>query len=182
MRTKNSKNYQAITDQWIVDLAKTHRELAKRGTWEGQGQTPYFDACRVMNPFRGIGTIFTRDVGYHTSGWFKNPDFERCEHLTVSYFDPESLMPLAQDHTLTMRIAKAIFFPNIKLALIETPHFQAGRERDVWHYRVFCDERWQPVKPQGEVYSTEFTEKGWKSFSEVRDAIERHGQNPNVSK
>jgi hypothetical protein len=32
---------------------------------------------------------------------------------------------------------------------------------------VFCDERWQPILPRGEVYSREFTEKGWKSFSEM---------------
>ena len=37
----------------------------------------------------------------------------------------------------------------------------------VYHYRLFCDEGWQPLKPRGEVYTRDFIEKGWKSFSEL---------------
>lgn len=29
--------------------------------------------------------IMTRDIGYHTSGWWKNPDYERCFHVSISY-------------------------------------------------------------------------------------------------
>lgn len=39
--------------------------------------------------------------------------------------------------------------------------------KGVYHYRLFCDEAWKPIMPRGEVYSTQFTERGWKSFSDL---------------
>jgi hypothetical protein len=50
---------------------------------------------------------------------------------------------------------------------VEPPFSDHGKSMDVWHYRLFTDENWQPIKPKGEVYNTQFTEKGWKSFSEL---------------
>src|SRR5262249_14385874 len=44
-----------------------------------------------------------------------------------------------------------------------------GRKLDVWHYRLFCDPGWQPIKPRGEVYSRELTEAGWKSYSDLSE-------------
>jgi hypothetical protein len=176
-----SKNQQAAFDAWIAGLVKDHRHAANLDTWDGSGETPYFVSCRRMNPFRGIATLMTRDVGYHTSGWWKNPDFERCYHLTVSYFDPQTQRPMPQNHQVTAKIAKAMFFPHVKWVLVEPPYYETGQRRDVWHYRLFCDERWQPLKPSGEVYSTANTKAGWKSFSEVQAVIEQFGVNPNVS-
>jgi len=49
----------------------------------------------------------------------------------------------------------------------EPPYSEEGRKSDIWHYRLFCDINWQPILPRGEVYSKDFTEKGWKSFSEI---------------
>ena len=34
-----------------------------------------------------------------------------------------------------------------------------------------CDEAWKPIMPRGEVYSTQFTERGWKSFSEIHNGL-----------
>jgi len=61
----------------------------------------------------------------------------------------------------------AKFCDDRRLLWIEPPYSPEGRRSDVHHYRLFCDEHWQPIKPRGEVYSTDFTEKGWKSFSEL---------------
>jgi hypothetical protein len=47
-----------------------------------------------------------------------------------------------------------------------------GRQYDVHHYRLFADKQWRPLLPRGEVYSKEFTERGWKSFGEI------HGHEP----
>jgi hypothetical protein len=30
-------------------------------------------------------TAFPLDIGAHTSGWWKNPDYEACWHLSISY-------------------------------------------------------------------------------------------------
>jgi hypothetical protein len=37
----------------------------------------------------------------------------------------------------------------------------------VWHYRLFADPSWAAIVPRGEVYSTELTEAGYLSFSEL---------------
>lgn len=38
---------------------------------------------------------------------------------------------------------------------------------NVQHWRLFADEHWNPILPRGEVYSSKFTEIGWKSASEI---------------
>lgn len=166
--------------KWISALVKEHTELAMLGVWDGRGLTAYFEQCRFQNTFRGITTIFTRDVGYHSSGWWKNPDYERCYHLSISFFDPATIAPMPQDKALANRLVKAFYTRYAKWVWCEPPYSESGKRQDVWHYRLFCDAGWQPIRPRGEVYSKELTEAGWHSFSDVQDAIETSGTNPNV--
>ena len=168
-------------DKWLESMVQDHKDAMKTGTWDGQAMSPYFQACKRFHNPLGLSSICTRDVGYHTSGWWKSPDYERCVHLSLAFFNPFTRQPAAQDHNIAGRIVKAMFFPHAKWVLAEPPYGDSGKQHDVWHYRLFCDERWQPIKPRGEVYSTELTEAGWKSFSDVQDAIAKFGQNPNVS-
>jgi hypothetical protein len=110
--------------------------------------------------------IFTRDSGHHSSGWWKNPDYERCFHLSVSFaYLDESPAPF--DAERAMRWAKDLFREHVRWVWVEPPYSPEGKVRDVHHYRLFCDEGWQAIKPRGEVYSRELTEAGWKSFSEI---------------
>lgn len=169
-------------DAWIELAANQHRLAAKRGEWDGRGPTPYFLACRQEYFFAGCTSIFTRDVGYHTSGWWKNPDYERCKHLSLSYFDPATCEPADKNATTTEQFIAALFGDHKRWLWCEPPYSQDGKRLGVWHYRLFCDEHWQPIKPRGEVYSTELTEAGWHSYSDVQAEIERTGLNPNVRK
>lgn len=159
-------------DRWLERTIREHRVMAEQGTFQGDTFTPYLYLCRIVNPFRGVSSIFSRDTGYHTSGWWKNPDYERCYHLSVSFFDPltEQLRP--QDKKIVDQFLDGLFGPNKRLLWCESPHSKAGKKRDVWHYRLFCDEHWQPILPRGEVYSKAFTEVGWKSFSELHSGGE----------
>ncbi len=175
-----NKSQQAAFDQWLKKMVDDHNAAASRGTWDGQGMTPYWHSCRHAHMFRGIGSIMTRDVGYHSSGWFKNPDFERCMHLSLSFFDPSTRTPMPHDHDVAAKIVKAMFFPHAKLVLVESPRYDAGKTLGVYHYRLFCDAHWQAIKPRGEVYSKELTDAGWKSFSDVREAVAETGENPNT--
>lgn len=168
-----------IDDQWLENIVKAHTSAALKGTWQGRGLDRYFSSCRAVHTFRGIVTVFTRDVGYHTSGWWKNPDFERCYHLSISFFDPATLKPRPFEDATARRIAEAFYTKFTKWAWIESPYSEEGKAAGVWHYRLFCDQAWQPILPRGEVYSTELTEAGWKSFSDVQDAIATTGENPN---
>lgn len=142
--------------------------------------TLLFDACKrfkyaaMMNPWNGRDNIsedciwlleaypatvvFTKDTGYHTSGWWKNPDYERCWHLSISFVEKKPLK----------KIIENLFGPFENLIWVEPPYSKEGKSRDIYHYRLFCDEHWQPIKPRGEVYNTDFTERGWKSFSALQ--------------
>lgn len=85
-------------DKWLDSLATSHLEAAAKGEWDGSSpHTPYFQSYRFENPFRGLMTILTRDIGYHSSGWWKNPDFERCLHLSISFFHPIHRVPTPAD-------------------------------------------------------------------------------------
>jgi hypothetical protein len=144
---------------------------AESGMYSGLIRTPadeiYFERCKAYYPRTGALMIFTRDTGHHTSGWWKNPDYERCYHLSLSFRDPETFEPRPFDSKEGKRWAKLFFGDSIRRLWIEPPYSEHGIRLDTHHYRLFCDPGWQPIKPRGEVYSKEFTEIGWKSFSEI---------------
>lgn len=144
------------------------RLRAARGEFDGTSRRmPYLRSCTADHVPSGTRLIFTRDTGHHTSGWFKNPDYERCLHLSTSYREPDAGGRLAQNHRRTYQWARLFFGDTVRLAWTEPPVSERGKASEVWHYRVFCDAAWGPITPRGEVYSTEFTELGWKSFSEL---------------
>lgn len=151
-----------IIRQEILSLAIGKvKAMANKGIWNGKDFTPYFLACQWLIEELGCQVIFTREEGYHSSGWWKNPDYERCYHLSVSF-------PGGRDVKRTAKLVDLIFGANHKLLWVEPPYSKEAVKAEVWHYRLFCNEFWQPVKPRGEVYSTQFTERGWKSFSDVQ--------------
>jgi hypothetical protein len=120
----------------------------------------------------GVILIFTRDDELHTGGMLRNPDFERCYHLSLSFRDPISGEHVPFDKAEAKIFVEAFFSPeNIGKLWIESPKTPQGKKADVWHYRLMCDANWRGITPRGEVYSSEFTELGWKSFSEIHDTL-----------
>lgn len=136
---------------------------ANQGTFDGKNATEYFRSCYHFFEEPPHSVLFTRDVGAHTSGWKKNPDFERCYHLSLSFKS-------GSEKKLELKYLKSLFGENYKWLWIEPPFSILGKGRDIWHYRLFCDKNWKAIRPKGEPYDTTNTPKGWKSFSEV------HGQ------
>lgn len=153
----------------------------------------YIDECTQFHPFTGTIVIYTRDVGHHTSGWMKNPDYERCLHLSLSFREPQpswSVGRIAKPRTLAQLgavIARApynhrlaalwvekVLYPHSRLAWVESAKSPEGIELGVTHYRVFCDESWMPIMPRGEVYDTTFTELGWRSYSDLNEPRPSH--------
>lgn len=147
------------------------RQRAMRGILDGTTLTEHLvyscmhyyrlDLDRVAN------ILFTRDSGHHSSGWWKNPDYERCWHLSLSYSDFRGRGFLPQDKPKSAELARAFFGEDAKLCWIEPPYSDRGKESDTYHYRLFCDAGWQPIKPRGEVYSKDWTPAGWLSFSDL---------------
>ena len=62
------------------DIFKKIVGFAKTGFFDGRSTTTYFEECRWFVERYDCIIVFTRDIGYHTSGWWKNPDYERCYH------------------------------------------------------------------------------------------------------
>jgi hypothetical protein len=193
------------TRRRLKAIAVALRANASRGYMDGR--FGYFDGRRVpqlaLMRFCSVDVeevwtrvMFTRDVGHHTSGWLKNPDYERCYHLSLSAAGPLpeqgserrivtpggagqlvglDLKPLVGlpvqaselDRDLEEAWVDAFYGEAARYVWRESAKSDIGRRKAVWHYRVFCDETWTPIVPRGEVYSTEFTELGWQSWSEL---------------
>lgn len=155
-------------------LVSFARRRAMRGLYDGQMTEANQDLIRLcshryheIRNALGAVIIFTRDTGHHTGGWWKNPDYERCWHLSLSQRDPRTGETVPADMAFFQRLAEAFFEDDVRKTWLEGPYSPEGKATGVWHYRLFCDEAWNPILPRGEVYNTEFTEAGWKSFSEI---------------
>jgi len=143
----------------LQDLVVNAKARAATGLYDGTKETfDYLIACRSFFVPAGAKVIFTRDQGHHSCGWWKNPDYERCFHLSLS-FDEGYLSRRAES------LAKAFFGDDTRLLWIEPPQTPQGKALEVWHYRLFCDPAWKGILPTGEVYSRRMP-KGWMSFSE----------------
>lgn len=156
-------------------LALMHRR-ARYGTYDGlmiNGRLPdYVRRCTHYCANTDARMIYTRDVGMHTCGWWKNPDYERCLHLSISFEGHEAgrVYPLPQNHRVARRWATALFGDDVRRCWIEPPFSDAGKVRDVWHYRVFCAPDWSAFTPRGEVYSRDWTPADWLSWSDLYGA------------
>jgi hypothetical protein len=167
-------------EKWLkASVAKKLQIASWLDTFDGT-MTPrssrYLDAATAFHAPSGSLLIFTRDTGHHTSGWFKNPEFERCFHFSLHFTEPfERTMPRQFDKKLAQEWCELLFEDHARKVWIESAKTAEGRTLEVLHYRLFCDERWSPIMPRGEVYSREFTEKGWQSWGDL------HGDAPEPS-
>jgi hypothetical protein len=160
---------QAIDEQLVL----TARLRAARGLYSGR-QHPrdraYLEHCTHFDPVTGTSIIYTRDADPHRDGWWKNPDYARNRHLSLGYRVPAAPnIPRPHDRRLTALWLAAFFADDRRWLWSEPPFSRHGKQLDIWHFRLFCDEGWSPIKPRGEVYSRDNTPAGWKSWSEVRE-------------
>lgn len=149
--------------------AKMMKKHAAAGTFDGRTEGIYFKRAKRVHQESGTLMIYTRDVGHHTSGWWKNPDYERCLHLSISYWDMETRTPRPFEAALT-KLWIVTFFGEWRRYIWEEKASTPNLRSDVRHFRVFCNAAWQPIIPRGEVYSREFIEAGWLSWSDARYA------------
>lgn len=160
----------------LVPFARARAQIGVydgRGTLANQRLIAYCTHhYRNLREGRSASVIYTRDMGHHSGGWWKNPDYEYCLHLSLANADPETGAPAPRDEKFFEQIAVAFFGDDARKAWIEGPYSPEGRAKDVWHYRVFCDQGWSPILPRGEVYARELTEAGWRSFSEIHGTDE----------
>lgn len=156
---------------WLMpSVAQDRRRIAGYGIYDGwiHNTGRYAERCKAFHQPTGTLMIFTRDAGMHASGWWKNPEYERCLHLSLSFRDVETGDRAPRNKKLTGQWLDYFFGDNKRMLWCEPPFSPEGKQCDTWHYRLFCAPNWTPIIPRGEVYSKEFTEMGWKSFSDVQ--------------
>lgn len=161
-------------EEWMPTVVSELRRRAKHGTFDGKMSREAFSYMRHCTYDDGVThtrLILTRDTGHHTSGWLKNPDYERCWHLSTSAEPTMIVLPGVQRTELDAKTVRqwvvAFFGDAARYVWSESPKSEVGKQRGVWHWRLFCDAQWAPILPRKEVYSREFTEEGWQSASQV---------------
>lgn len=140
---------------------------ARSSTWNGTDFSPYFNGCRWFLERELMSIVLTRDDYHHSSGWWKNPDYERCWHLSLGFFDGNKQVK-DKDVKKTEEFLSYVFGKHKNKIWTEPPYSEIGKKRGIWHYRLFCDPRWNPIIPRKEVYSKDYTEPGWMSYSELQ--------------
>jgi hypothetical protein len=171
-----------FTEDWTREnVAEYLRRRALRWSHDGSqslAAKAYLDGCTAAYRPDGIILIFTKEHGYHSSGWWKNPDYERCFHLSCSFRDPETGAHIDYDHKRVAPWIEYFFGPTRNLIWTEPPYSSEGKKAQVWHYRVFYAPDWvAPIMPRGEVYSKDWTPAGWLSFSDLQDKLRREEAN-----
>lgn len=157
----------------MANVAEHLKAMARTGSFpyfdgsDSPQARAYIERCRRVHLGSGAIVLFTRDVGHHTSGWIKNPDYERCFHLSLSFRDMATFEPRPHHRSVALDWCRAFFGQHVRWTWTESPKSKAGRYLDVWHTRLFCDAGWQPIKPRGEVYDRTWTPEDWKTWGEV---------------
>lgn len=158
----------ALGPQYTVASAAGLAKI-RAARWTFDGRNPAgLDGLRYVHEPTGTVFCYSRDIGHHSSGWWKNPDYERCRHLSLSFVEPGTLVRAPRDKQLTSAWVDAFFGDDRTKLWCEPPYSASGKAIEVWHYRLFCAPDWSPWIPRGEVYSKQFTEIGWKSWSDVQ--------------
>lgn len=87
--------------------------------------------------------IYTRDLAVE--------DFPRCWHLSMSpipglvVIGDVALHLLKLDARMAELWVAAFFAQHASKVVVTEPESQVGRERAVKHWRLPCDERWEPL-------------------------------------
>ena len=158
---------------WTYEnIAGYLKRMANTGSYNGE-LTPaaerYRDACQAGHRPSGSLLIYTRDIGMHACGWWKNPDYNQCLHLSLSFRDPKTGAYRSRDAEMSRIWVETFFGPLKNLIWTEPPAYAEGKKADVYHYRVFFAPGWvAPILPRGEVYSKDWTPAGWLSWSDAR--------------
>jgi hypothetical protein len=166
-----------FSESWSLEqIAEWMKTCAAGGHYTGI-MTPaakrYLDHCKAAHRPSGSILIFTRDAGMHSSGWWKNPDYERCWHLSLSFRDPVTGAVRPRDKQWTRIWIDVIFGPLKTLIWTEPPYYPEGKKSDVYHFRVFFSEDWRsPILPRDEVYTRTHTPADWLSWSDARAKLE----------
>ena len=154
----------------IAAVARNLRHTAFRFPWDGRlaiSPRHRWVGPGITEP-RTTSITVTFDFGYAGSGWWKNAEYDRCLHLSITHptnrvvsrVDPRTKMPFNVFDCETPTDAEvwawavALFGTDAAKAWVEpaASTLDPYRLPNVVHARVFCDDH-GPIIPTGEVYN-----------------------------
>lgn len=109
---------------------------------------------------------FARDVGHHTHGGYKSPEVNRCYHLSLSFADDEAKAILPFDGAAMTQWLRSLFGSDLPAVWAEPPG-NDGRDLQHWHFRLFCDERWNAIEDEPVHMQRELRRRGWVRVGEI---------------
>lgn len=131
------------------------KSAARNTPWVGE--TPAHPrhrmlASALLEPGRLTSLLLTFDVGYHACGWWKNSDYDRCWHLSLTH--PAGQHLETPDEREVFAWAERLWREHASKAWIEgaASSLDVYRLPNVVHARLFVGAHDEPIIPEGEVY------------------------------
>jgi hypothetical protein len=120
-------------------------------------------ADSLTEPGRKTSILLTFDQGTHASGWWRNSEYDRCLHLSLTHppdrrliADPNNLPAIQSPSDKEVAAwAAAVFGPHTDKLWIEpaASALDPYRRPNVPHIRLFLNRDNYPILPTGEVYT-----------------------------
>lgn len=116
---------------------------------------------------RAVVVILSRD-NLVKMGFWKNTDFARCLHLSISFRYPSTGQPAPWCNATAKRIVAAVFGTDARLTWWEPAYTPEGKFCGVQHWRMFYSPGWwMPINPKGEPYTMNVP-FGWNEWTEYQ--------------
>jgi hypothetical protein len=91
--------------------------------------------------------------------------YARYWHLSTSFYRWPDGWPLPNDKARSAEIMRAFFAADADLVWCGPPWSPEGRVVDAWHFWLFCDARWRPLRPRPAAL-----EPDWRGVDQLYDA------------
>lgn len=155
-------------DSDVVSLRFRHlgeisrlKSWARSHPWDGRAAVSSSHrtvAASLEDPAVKVSILYTFDHGAHSSGWWRNSDYEMCWHLSMVAMHDRTYVDVPERDRRAW--PRAFFGVDAVKAWWEPPapeydaYRRAPASRHTWHVRLFLDRATgMPIIPEGEVYT-----------------------------
>lgn len=158
-------------EKWTIPrVAEEMRRNAMGWVYDGSEPTPETKRRKSNSVAQHYPTntslVFGRDRGHHTLGGWKSPEVERCFHLSLSFVDMDKRIVKKTESGLVQLWLRSFFGDALDLVWAEPPGNEAY-DMQQWHFRLFCDETWNPLEKEPVHMQRELRAKGYVRASEI---------------
>lgn len=135
-----------LTDDQIIKLRTTAATHALHQTTPHPEDGFYRMDCKLIARDEGVLAILARECGLSLTE-YPSPLLDRCEHLSLSFFDVDTMAPLPFNVDAARDILARLWGES-RLADVWTcgPTSPDGQYRQLRHFRLFHGAAWLPIE------------------------------------